>query len=79
MKKLKTDIDKLNSLLNDKKEIIKALNQRLLNILNNTNATSELIIHNLDLEVNELNQKQISMFYHPNIVHSLENLTNFID
>ena len=53
MKKLKTDIDKLNSLLNDKKEIIKALNQRLLNILNNTNATSELIIHNLDLEVNE--------------------------
>lgn len=79
LKKIKIDIDKLNSLLNDKKKTIKSLNQNLLNILNNTTATTnELIIHKLDLEINELNQKQITMFYHPNIVHSLENLANFI-
>ena len=76
LKKMKLDVEKMNSALRERRDSLKDLNQKLINILNNSNLTYDVTLSQLETEMDELGKKQVAS--QSTIVTSLENLTHFM-
>ena len=76
LKKMKLEIELMNSALRERHDSLRNLNQKLINTLNDSSLSYDAILNQLETEMEELNKKQAASQL--TIITSLENLAYFM-